>query len=105
MRILFDQGTPLPLRKYLQGHTVETVFELGWSTLKNGELLAAAEESFDLLITTDQQLRSQQNLSKRNLSVLVLMTTSWLRIKVSTIQILETINQMKSGDYREVTFR
>jgi hypothetical protein len=105
MRILFDQGTPVPLRQYLEGHTVETVFELGWSTLKNGELLAAAEESFDLLITTDQQLRFQQNLSDRNLSVLVLMTTSWLRIKARAIQILETINQMKTGDYHEITFR
>jgi hypothetical protein len=54
MRILFDQGTPVPLRDHLIGHTVETAFELGWSTLENGELLAAAEHSFDLLITTDQ---------------------------------------------------
>ena len=55
MRILFDQGTPVPLRDHLIGHVVTTAFELGWSTLKNGELLAAAEASFDTLITTDQK--------------------------------------------------
>jgi hypothetical protein len=49
MRILFDQGTPVPLRTHLVNHVIETVFELGWSKLKNGELLATAEESFDLL--------------------------------------------------------
>ena len=57
MRILFDQGTPVPLRDHLTGHVVATAFELGWSTLKNGELLAAAEAAFDTLITTDQNLR------------------------------------------------
>jgi len=57
MRILFDQGTPAPLRDYLSGHTVQTAFEMGWSNLGNGALLAAAEDSFDLFITTDQQLQ------------------------------------------------
>ena len=76
MKILFDQGTPAPLRDHLTGHIVQTAFELGWSNLENGALLAAAEDSFDLLITTDQQLRYQQNLTGRKLSVLVLMTTS-----------------------------
>ena len=71
MRILFDQGTPVPLAQYLSGHSIETVFKLGWSNLENGALLALAEESFDLLITTDQQLRYQQNLTGRSLSILV----------------------------------
>ena len=76
MRILFDQGTPVPLRAHLDGHTIRTAFELGWSNLQNGELLAAAEAAFDLLITTDQQMRYQQNISRRQLAVLVLPTTS-----------------------------
>ena len=58
MNILFDQGTPVPLRAALVGHTVETAYERGWSTLSNGDLLTAAETaSFDLFITTDQNLR------------------------------------------------
>ena len=104
MRILFDQGTPVPLRNYLADHVVETVFELGWSNLENGALLTTAEEPFDLLITTDQQLRYQQNLFGRKLSILVLMTTSWPRIKRNIPQILEAIEQTSSGRYREITF-
>jgi hypothetical protein len=83
MRILFDQGTPVPLRDHLPGHITETAFELGWSTFENGALLAAAEDSFDLLITTDQKLRYQQNLAGRKLGILVLMTTSWPSLLVS----------------------
>ena len=61
MKILVDQGTPAPLGEFLVGHSVEPAYERGWSTLSNGELLAAAEALlFDLLITTDQSLRSQQ---------------------------------------------
>jgi hypothetical protein len=56
VRILFDQGTPVPLRSYLRGHDVITAFEMGWSEFSNGELLAKAEERFDLLLTTDKHL-------------------------------------------------
>jgi hypothetical protein len=58
MKILFDQGTPVPLRQHLSSHTVETAYEKGWSGLRNGDLLARAEaEGFDALVTTDQNLR------------------------------------------------
>ena len=57
MRILFDQGTPVPLRRHLASHSVDTVFERGWSNLQNGELLDVTEqEGYKLLITTDQNL-------------------------------------------------
>jgi hypothetical protein len=105
MRILFDQGTPAPLRTHLIGHTVETAFELGWSNLQNGELLAMAESSFDLLITTDQQLHFQQDLSAGNLSVLVLMSTSLPRIQAHVPRILEAINTINPGEYLELTVR
>jgi len=66
MRILFDQGTPVPLRNALIGHKVLTVFELGWHHLGNGDLLNAAEDAgFEVLVTTDQRLKYQQNLSHR----------------------------------------
>ena len=82
MKLLFDQGTPVPLRKHLLNHVVETAYERGWSNLKNGDLLSQAEsEGFEALITTDQNLRHQQNLSGRRISVVVLMTTNWPRIK------------------------
>jgi hypothetical protein len=80
MRILFDQGTPVPLKEYLSEHQVQTAYELGWSWLPNGELLAAAEGRFDVLVTTDRNLRFQQSLSGRKLAVLVLPTTSWPKL-------------------------
>ena len=73
MRILFDQGTPVPLRQSLSAHSVSTAYELGWATLKNGELLSSAEErGFEVLITTDTNLRYQQNLAVRRIAVVVL---------------------------------
>jgi hypothetical protein len=104
MKILFDQGTPAPLRQELAGHDVSTAFEMGWSNLSNGDLLAAAETSFDLLLTTDQNLRYQQNLSGRKLAIFVLPTTSWPRIKQHIPQIVEALRAMKNGDYRELSF-
>ena len=102
MRILLDQGTPVPLRAHLKGHVVETAFELGWSNLKNGDLLAVAEGSFDVLITTDQNLRYQQNLSGRNLRILVIMTTSWPRIQRSIPKILDALDRLVPGEPFEV---
>jgi predicted nuclease of predicted toxin-antitoxin system len=102
MRILFDQGIPLPLRQHLLKHTVVTAFELGWSDLKNGELLAAAEGSFDLFITTDQQIRHQQNLGGKKLAILVLLTTSWPRIRTWIPQIQDAVEKTKPGGYLEI---
>jgi len=77
VRILFDQGTPVPLRDSLTQHEVSTTYERGWSKLRNGELLDGAErEGFELLITTDSNLRYQQNLSARRLAIVVLLSTS-----------------------------
>ena len=69
MKILFDQGTPVPLRRHLTGHAVDTAFERGGSGLENGALLDAAEgDGYQLLITTDQNLKHQQNLSGSTVS-------------------------------------
>jgi predicted nuclease of predicted toxin-antitoxin system len=101
VRILFDQGTPAPLREFLPSHEVETAFERGWSTLRNGELLARAEPEYDLLITTDRNLRHQQNLSARRLAILVLPTTSWPRLRIAAAQIAEFAGTLRPGEIRE----
>jgi hypothetical protein len=102
MLILFDQGTPLPLKDHLPTHTVATAFELGWSNLENGSLLEAAETSFDLFITTDQQIRYQQNLAGRRLAILVLLSTSGPRLRKCIPQIQDAVEQIKPGDYQEI---
>ena len=102
MRILFDQGTPAPLRDHLPGHSVETAYEKGWSSLRNGELLMKAEAEFDLLITTDRNLRHQQNLPMRTLAIVVLPTTSWPRLERMTREIAATVDSLKPGQYLEI---
>jgi hypothetical protein len=95
---LFDQGTPAPLRKFIQ-HEVCTAYELGWATLKNGELLAAAEADFDALVTTDQHLQYEQNLANRRLAILVLPTTSWPVLKSHTSLISDAIDALTPGSH------
>jgi len=105
MKLLFDQGTPVPLRNHLPNHTVETAFEKGWSNLENGDLLTRAEaDGFDALITTDQNLRHQQNLTSRKISVVVLMTTSWPRIKNHIALVVEAVDNLHPGSYEEIPF-
>ena len=103
MKILFDQGTPAPLRRHLPGHTVRTAYEEGWSAFSNGDLLKVAEESgYNLLVTTDRNLRYQQNLRERQIAIVVLLSTSWPRIRLRADNIRETINAMRSGGYVEI---
>lgn len=103
MRILFDQGTPAPLRQALSGHQVITAFELGWSTLKNGELLGAAEqEGFDLFVTTDRNLRYQQNLASRRIAIVVLSTISWPRIRQAVVQVQAAVDGCVQGAFVEL---
>lgn len=105
MKVLFDQGTPVPLRNHLPNHAVETAYEKGWSNLKNGDLLTRAEsDGFEALITTDQNLPYQQNLTGRRISVVVLLTTSWPRIKNHIATVVETIDNLQPGNYEEIPF-
>ena len=105
MRILFDQGTPAPLRRSLAGHVVSTAYEMGWSELENGELLAAAErDGFELLVTTDQNLGYQQNLTGRQLAILVLPTTSWPIIQRHLTEVSVAVDGMTAGTFRLLSF-
>ena len=103
MNILFDQGTPVPLRRYLLEHSVTTVYEQGWSNLVSGQLLDAAElADYNLLITTDQNLQYQQNLGKRRIAIIVLRSTSWPRIQNHIAAICAAVEQAALGTYEEI---
>ena len=103
MRILFDQGTPVPLRQHLNHHIVDTAFEREWSALSNGELLDVAEqEGYELLITTDQNLRYQQHLADRRLAMLVLLSTSWPRIQLRIDTIQTAVENIVARGYQEI---
>jgi hypothetical protein len=78
MRILFDQATPVPIRAYLGPHTIRTASQEGWSTLSNGDLLRVAEAAgFDVFLTTDKNLRYQQNLNSRLSKVNISTSCRW----------------------------
>ena len=76
MRILLDESLPIELRDELTAHAASSVQEMGWSALKNGELLRRATAQFDVFVTADQNLQYQQNLQTLPLAVAVLVAKS-----------------------------
>lgn len=103
MRILFDQGTPVQIGLSLSAHSVRTAREQGWSALANGELLRVAEEAgFDLFLTTDKNLRYQQNLSKRKIAIVVLGNGLWPIVRPMLARVAAAIEAAQPGSYTEV---
>ena len=103
MKVLFDQGTPVPLRTHFTSHHVLTAYELGWATLKNGELLAVAgSNGFEVFVTTDANLAYQQNLSYRKIAIVVLSSTSWPRIQKNITAIIQTVDTATPSSFQTV---
>ena len=103
MRVLLDQGTPVPLRQYLPHHTVRTAFQEGWATLANGDLLTAAEAAgFDVFVTTDKNLRHQQDLSKRRIAVVVIGHAQWPGLEPHAHLVVAAVDRAIQGSYDEV---
>jgi len=74
-----------------------------WSMLENGALLAEAEKSeFDVFVTTDRNLKYQQNLTDRKISIVVLSTTSWPRIKAVSDLVVEAIREASDNSFVEI---
>ena len=100
MRILFDQGAPVPLAAYLREHSVRTTFEEGWDTLENGELLRVTEAAgFDVLLTTDNNLGYQQNLKGRKIAIVVISRNRWRLVQRMIRKIVAAVNAAKPGSY------
>lgn len=103
MLVLFDQATPVPLRPYLEGHTVRTAAQEGWARLRNGDLLAAAEDAgFDILLTTDKNMRYQQKLTGRKIAVILLDKQQWPELKAHVSLVVAAVNAAIPGSYVEV---
>ena len=103
MRILFDNGTPRQLGRQLFGHVVEEARERGWDALSNGDLLDRAEEAnFEVLITTDQGIQHQQNMSNRRVAIVVLTNTAWPLISRSVETIRAALEAVQPGEVREI---
>lgn len=104
MLILFDHGTPKGLTLALAGHTVVTAQAKGWDRLDNGALLDAAEEArFDILLTTDRNIRYQQNLAGRKIALVVLTgATKWANVRLHFRRIASAVSAATPGSYNEV---
>ena len=100
MRVLFDQGVPVPLRSFFADE-VDTCHERGWSHLSNGDLISKAESEYDTFVTTDKNLRYQQNLKDRRIAILVLPTTRWPMLKPHGPVIASAIGALQEGDFWE----
>lgn len=99
MKILFDECVPWPLNRALTDHHCSTAQKEGWKSIKNGELLALAEPHFDLFLTSDKNLRHQQNLTGRRIAILELSTNKLRPILAAAPLIAEAIAQIKPGDF------
>ena len=95
MRILLDHNVPRPLKNNLPGHDTDTAADRGWQELNNGELLDQAEtDGYELFLTSDRRIPFQQNLTRRNISVLILTTNSWPRLRQRLNDINEAVEAM-----------
>ena len=103
MFVLFDQGTPVPIRPFLKEHTVQTTAQRRWDKLKNGELLKAAEDAgFDVLVTPDKNIRYQQNLTVRTIALVVLGNPQWPILRLQMERVVAAVNAARPGSYTEV---
>ena len=104
MLVLFDNGTPRTLARYLiDRHTVTEARARGWERLENGELLTEAEDAgFEVLVTTDKNLRYQQNLSGRKIAIVVLGQGRWTLIQPHVAQVVAAVSAATPGSYAEV---
>jgi hypothetical protein len=103
-RLLLDANMPHGLRPFLSAHDVETAYHMGWGRLTNGHLLAAAEAgSFKVFITADRNIRYQQNLAGRQISIIELSTTHWETIRDNIASLVEAIESSTPGSYLTIT--
>jgi hypothetical protein len=103
MLVLFDEATPVPIRPFLARHSVRTASQQGWDTLRNGDLLTAAERAgFDLLLTTDKNMRHQQDLSTRKIAIVVLGRQQWPELRSHVQRVVDAVDAASPGSYKEI---
>jgi hypothetical protein len=103
MKILFDNGAPNPIARSLIGHDVTFARKIGWHELENGELIQKAEEAgYELLLSTDKNIRYQQNLTGRKIALVVLGNSQWPMVRMHLDKIVAVVNAATPGSYAEV---
>ncbi len=102
MKILIDECVPRPIIRLLPGYECHTVQETGWGAFSNGELLRLAEDSYDLFITSDQNIRYQQNLAGRKIAVLVISTNNLAIIQSNASLIVSAVQTIQPAAFDEL---
>ena len=103
MLILFDNGTPRGLARFLIGHAVEEARARGWEELANGELIDAAEQAgFEVMVTTDKNIHYRQNLTARRIALVGLENSQWPMVRLVAGNIAAAVNAALPGSYAEV---
>jgi hypothetical protein len=103
MRVLFDDGVPRGVASALGAHSVDEVRSCGWDKFQNGELLDAAESAgFNVLLTTDRNIRYQQNLTARKIAIVALSKGQWTLIRKSLPEIAAAVDAATPGSFTEV---
>ena len=90
------------MHKLLSGHSCSTVQGRGWGGIKNGDLLQRAEGEFDLFITSDQNIRYQQNLLVRRIAILEISTNDIGRIQAASMLIEEALKKILPAEFRQL---
>ena len=102
MKILLDECVPWPMHRLLSQHTVTSVQAQGSSGIRNSELLRRAKAGFDPFITSDQNIRYQQNLTGQSIAILELSTNDLRRIRASASLIDKAVNNIKAGELQRL---
>ena len=106
MHVLIDNCMPVGLIKYLvaAGHKVIDSVSVGLHDIVNGRLLSAAEGAYDVLVTGDQNMAYQQNLTGRTLAIVASNTNHWPTIKQDPDRIVQAVNKAMAGSYQHVIY-
>jgi hypothetical protein len=102
MKILLDECTPRLLKRLLSGFEISTVQEMGWTGVTNGALLRQAEGQFDVFITTDKNLRFQQNRTRKQLAIVQLPTNQVPVVALLAPAVQEVLGTIKPGEIVEI---
>ncbi|PYS23081.1 MAG: hypothetical protein DMF72_10900 [Acidobacteria bacterium] len=102
MKILLDECVPWPMNRLLRQHSITSVQAQGWSGVRNSELLRRAEAEFDLFITSDQNIRYQQNLAGKRIAIIELSTNDLRRIVATAALIEEAVDKVQPGELRRL---
>lgn len=94
---------PRGLARFLNSHVVEEARSRGWEELANGDLIEAAERAgFDVIVTADKNIRYQQNLRTRRISLIVLGNSQWPMVRLAASRIAHAVNAARPGSYASV---